>query len=327
MDIPLDAYPENLSPFQRIVVELLRAKVEGYRLIVLYDAAAFLDETELEQLRKVIRRCAEDGLAFLYIGFRPEELTGICHRISIFSNGRILQTAQTPDALAKILDHMTEEKQHEESTPTMESESEAVLQAVGLSAGKDEGLSFSVYPGECVILQDAHNRANLLVDLLTGERAATTGELLLCGKPVAGQGNRDIAVIQERPSQSMIFPKLSYFDNLFLCSDHHLPQLWIRRRMQRRLAKEYAQRNNIELFQRSVESLSELEKYDLVYQRILLQKPKVVICIRPFKGADMELREHILYLMEQLRKKQIAVVITTVNASGDIPGADRVISV
>ena len=121
--------------------------------------------------------------------------------------------------------------------------------------------------------------------------------------------------------------KLSYFDNLFLCSDHHLPRLWLRRRMQRRLAKEYAQRNNIELFQRSVESLSELEKYDLVYHRILLQKPKVVICIRPFKGADMELREHILHLMEQLRKKQIAVVITTVNASGDIPGADRVISV
>ena len=97
--------------------------------------------------------------------------------------------------------------------------------------------------------------------------------------------------------------------------------------MQRLLAKEYAQRNGIDLFHRSVDGLSELEKYDLVYSRILLQKPKVVICIHPFKGADMELREHILHLIEKLRKKQIAVVITTVNLSGYVPDADRVITV
>lgn len=327
VDIPANTFPENLSPFQRIVTELLRAKVAGYRLIVLYDVSPILSETELEQLQGIIRRCAEDGLSFLYIGFRPEELSSICDRISIFSNGRILQTAATPENLAQMLDHITEVEPHNGSTLMMGEKSGAVLQAVQLSAGEDDGLSFSVYPGECVILRDTHNRTGLLVDILTGEKTAASGELLLCGKPVAYQGNRDIAVIQELPSQSMIFPKLSYFDNLFLCSDHHLPQLWLHSRMKSRLAKEYAQRNNVDLFQRSVESLTELEKYDLVYNRILLQKPKVVLCIRPFKGADLELREHILYLIEQLRKKQIAVVITTVNASGYIPGADWVVSI
>ena len=327
VDIPTNTYPEDLSPFQRIVVELLRAKVAGYRLIVLYDVSPLLSETELEQLRGIIRRCAEDGLSFLYIGFRPEELTSICDRVSIFSNGRILHTAATPENLAQMLDYITEVESYNGSTLMMEAESGAILQAIQLTSGEDEGLSFSVYPGECVILRDTHNRTSLLVDILTGETAATSGELLLCGKTVTFQGNRDIAVIQEFPSQSMIFPKLSYFDNLFLCSDHHLPQLWLHLRMQRRLAKEYAKRNGIDLFHQSVESLSELEKYDLVYNRILLQKPKVVICIHPFKGADMELREHILYLIEQLRKKQIAVVITTVNVSGYVPDADRVITV
>lgn len=328
VDIPIDTYPENLSHFQRIVVELLRAKVAGYRLIVLHDAAALLDEAELEQLRRIIRHCAREGMSFLYIGFRPEELTAICDRISIFSNGRILQTADTPDALGQILDCFTADEQHNEGAQAMALQGNAVLQAVGLSRGKAEGLDFSVYPDECVVLLDPHNRADLLVDILSGEPTPTDGKLLLYGKPITGQANRDIAVIQESPSQSMIFPKLSYFDNLFLCCDHQLPQLWRNPQMQRRLAREYAQRNHdAELFQQPVEALTEMEKYDLVYNRILLQKPKVAICVRPFKSADIELREHILQLIEQLRKKQIAVVISTANASACIPVANRVVSI
>lgn len=112
-----------------------------------------------------------------------------------------------------------------------------------------------------------------------------------------------------------------------MTSDHHLPNLWRNKRMQRRLTKEYGARNGVELFSHPVESLSELEKYDLVYNRILLQKPKVVFCVRPFKGADMELREHIRSLLLQLRKKKIAVVLLTANADETFGIADRVIRV
>lgn len=146
-------------------------------------------------------------------------------------------------------------------------------------------------------------------------------------RPCNLMGNRDIAIIQELPTQSMLFTRLSYFDNLFMTSDHHLPNLWRNRRMQRRLAKEYGARNGAELFDRAVDSLSELEKYDLVYNRILLQKPSAVFCIRPFKGADMELREHIRQLLVQLRKKQIAVILLTANADEAFGIADRIIRV
>ena len=82
-----------------------------------------------------------------------------------------------------------------------------------------------------------------------------------------------------------------------------------------------------DLFEQPVESLSELEKYDLVYNRILLQKPGVVFCVRPFKGTDMELREHIRHLITLLQKKQIAVVLLTTNAAEVFGIADRIIRV
>ena len=38
---------------------------------------------------------------------------------------------------------------------------------------------------------------------------------------------------------------------------------------------------------RKVEDLSEKQKYQLIYSRVMLQNPQIVYCIKPFKGADL----------------------------------------
>lgn len=326
--VPPEEYPESLTTFQRVVVELIRAMVAGYRLIILHDASAFLSESELKQLHSILRQCAADGFSFLYIGSQPEDLSRIADRICIFGNGRILKTVERVEELSDILEKTAGIPCAAKDTGLREAGTLPVLRVQGLSLDSVENLSFDVYAGECLVLQDANNRvANPFLQILTGDRVSESGQLWLNGRICCPAGNRELAILQELPGQTMIFPRLSYFDNLFMTSDHHLPNLWRNKRMQRRLTKEYGARNGVELFSHPVESLSELEKYDLVYNRILLQKPKVVFCVRPFKGADMELREHIRSLLLQLRKKKIAVVLLTANADEAFGIADRVIRV
>lgn len=60
------------------------------------------------------------------------------------------------------------------------------------------------------------------------------------------------------------------------------------------------------------------QKYDVVYLRILLQNPKVVFCIQPFQGADMELRIHIWKLREQVLEKGAALVILDINLADSL---------
>ena len=69
------------------------------------------------------------------------------------------------------------------------------------------------------------------------------------------------------------------------------------------------------------------QKYDLVYQRILLQNPKVVFCIQPFQGADMEMRIHIWKLLEQILEKGIALVILAINLADSLSLASRLIRI
>ena len=326
--VPPEEHPESLTPFQRVVVELIRAMVAGYRLIILYDISAFLGEGELAQLHGILRQCVAEGFSFLYVSSQPEDLSRIADRISVFGNGRILKTVETGAELSDVLEKIAGIPCGAKDADLLEAGTPPVLQVKGLSLDSMENLSFHVYAGECLVLQDGNNRVTEeLLKILTGDRVPEGGQLWLEEKICNPVGNREFAIIQEQPSQTMVFPRLSYFDNLFMTSDHHLPGLWSNRRMQHRLAKEYGARNGAELFNRPVEQLSETEKYDLVYNRILLQKPKVVFCVRPFKGADMELREHIRGLLLQMRKKKIAVVLLTANADEAFGIADRVIRI
>ena len=48
-----------------------------------------------------------------------------------------------------------------------------------------------------------------------------------------------------------------------------------------------------EAFDMRVDDLTDRQKYDLVFTRLLLQRPKVVFCIHPFKKAGVAIRSHI----------------------------------
>lgn len=76
-----------------------------------------------------------------------------------------------------------------------------------------------------------------------------------------------------------------------------------------------------------IDELTEQQKYQLVYTRILLQKPKVVICIQPFKGADFPNRVYVWKMLEQLLDKGMTVIILAVNLADSLSLADRLIRV
>ena len=78
------------------------------------------------------------------------------------------------------------------------------------------------------------------------------------------------------------------------------------------------------MFRHQPEHLSVRQKYDLVYQRVLLQNPKVVFCVQPFQGADLEMRIHI---WEQLLKRGAALVVLAINLADSLSLASRLIRI
>ena len=326
VNIAADAYADTLTPFECVVVELVKAVVAGCRLIILREISAVISEPELERLRAILRHYAERGVSFLYIGLHYEEMMQICSRVAVYANGRILKVFLPEDGAVpydeRYLRLVREQMTHPEEGAA------PALDVRGLTGGALCGLSFTAAAGECVVVQDLQNSIlRDLTDMLQGERPIEAGEIRLEGKPFRPGTSRDMAVIAEQPDVSMVFEQMSYLDNLCMTVDHRVPEVWRSRRTRMGIQKEWERTVGDALFAVHPAQLSKPQKYDLVYQRILLQRPRVVFCVQPFKGADVNLRMHIWELLRRVMASGAALVILAVNLADTFTLATRLVQV
>ncbi len=135
------------------------------------------------------------------------------------------------------------------------------------------------------------------------------------------------AIIQESPTESMMFHGLSYMDNLCMSLSRRMGNIWKNNRIRGSIRREYEELLGEEAFDTKVEDLSEKQKYQLIYSRVMLQNPQIVYCIKPFKGADLAHRIHIWKLLERLLDCGITVVDISLNLSDSLSLADRLLMI
>lgn len=331
MEIDANAYIDELSAFERFVVELLKAVVSGNRLIVLSDISTFISESELEKLREIIQYYAGKGISFLYITAHFEEAKQICDRTALMENGQIIKCfdsrEKTPDtfSLESVVDYDRWVRQQFDMAEENRNR-QAVFETSHLYYGGMRDLNIRVAPGECLVLQDFDNQSfRDFISLFEGMQP-DSGHLFLEGKDFI-PGDRRIAVIQELPTESMLFHRMSYMDNLCFSMDHRFKRVWLTGGIRKSIMEEYGDLLGKDVFRCKVEQLSQKQKYDLVYTRILLQNPKIVFCVQPFKSAGVSIRSHIWELLERFLDRNIAVVILAVNLADSLALADRLVRI
>ena len=331
MDIPGSRYVEELTVFERVVVELLRAVILGNRLIVLSEIGALISYEELGKLHEIIRHYAGQGFTFLYICSHLEEIARICDRVARLSNGRIQKITGKDEMEAEIMRICPDEywmmvRCHREKS-RVEKHREPVLVWQEPAVQENSGCSFEVYQGECLVVQAAENgQFGHITDILTGRCPMGDTQIKMGERRIrCVPADCRVAVVSELAARTMIFPELSYMENLCMCLARRMPFLWAGRKIRRNIRKEYAGYLGEEVFDLPVEELSEKQKYQMIYTRVLLQKPRVVFCIHPFQGADVAHRMFVWSMLEMLLDQGIAVVIVSVSLSDSLALADRLL--
>ena len=332
INIPAGAYVSELTIFQKFVTEVLKAVVAGSQLIVLENVSTFISESELEELHRIIRLYAERGISVIYITAHFEEATYLCDRMALMVNGQIIKTFQRGDPIPDTFPLQSVEEydrwvrsQHRRQEADTDRQTVLIMDKIQYGNLKD--ITIRVGQGECVVLQDLDNRCIAdFVELFQGE-IPEKGSFYLTKGTQKSEKNRDIAVIQELPTETMLFPHMSYFDNLCFTMDHRIRGVWNQSGIRRSIQEEQKDLLGEDVFDTPVWNLTRQQKYDLVYTRILMQHPQVVLCVQPFKNAEVSVRSHIWELMERFLKKNIAVVILAVNLADSLALADRQIRI
>ncbi|MDF2802461.1 MAG: sugar transporter ATP-binding protein [Anaerocolumna sp.] len=334
INISADAFVEDLTPFEKLIIELLRAIVAGNWLVILEGIGTIVSNKELQKIHFILRHYAEKGFAFIYIESHYEEMKSVCDRIALMENGHITKIFNMKDVIPDIIRTNTTKKFEQIIMKNLlENEKankidEVVFRAESVCCKSIQDLNLTIKKGECVVIHDLDNAIYTdLIKGLNGDEKISSGKFLVEGKQLDYGKSRDIAIIQELPIKTLLFKELSYLDNLCFTLDHRIKKVWGNKDLKSSLIKELTPLLGEEVFFKSIKNLTLEQQYDLIYTRILLQKPKIVFCVKPFKGAGVSLRMHIAELIHMLIEKGISVGILTVNLSDSLAVADRLICI
>lgn len=333
IELDPDTYADDLTVFERVCVELMKAIHAGCRLAILWDVSTFVSEQELRRLHQILRQCAREGMSFLYISPHLEDAEELCQRTLCMHNGQIIKSFAPGHKWPAIFPFYGNQHYYDlvrsqiDQHTRKDTSAPMAFEAKDLHSASLDGLSFYVKQGECLVVQDMDNRVVAeLLQILQGE-CPCTGQLLVNGKALTAAGTRQIAIIQELATKTMLFPHLSYIDNLCFTLDHRIHRIWNSSRLKNGIRRDLTPLLGSDVFDKSIPELTEQQKYDLVYTRVLLQKPDVVFCVWPYKGAEMAIRLHICRCLERLLERGIAVVILAVNLADSLALAERVLQI
>ncbi|MXI85772.1 ATP-binding cassette domain-containing protein [Sphaerochaeta halotolerans] len=321
----------ELTSFEKLVIQFIKAQLSRSSMVILKDISTFVSEIDLAKLKPILDYFSANGMTFLYVCNHHQEAFHFSNRCYLMREGKIIKHLYPDQMNDTIISQYSYEfkesieegsRQDQYSKPPLSSRD---LVCSNLWYHDIKQLNIELHAGETVVLLASENMIlDQLFVLLSGVDVADSGSLLIHGKRPS-LADRSIALVPEKPDQSLIFPQLSVMDNLLFTSDHKVPHLWLNRKRRAALGYELQKRFGNRLTDKVPSDFPQSYRLRLVYQRILLQKPTFLCAVQPFASIDMYQRMELISTYDVLKQRGTTILILAVSLSDTLQIADRLL--
>ncbi len=322
--LPLDRPARRLSVAEQQLTEIAKALVRHARLIVMDEPTAALTDRETDALFALIAKLKAQGVAFVYISHRLEELPRIADRITVIRDGRAVETRATSalpqNEMIQLMVGRALEA-HFPDLPAVAPDAPLRLAVRDLRAASNvNGVSFEVRAGEIVGLAGLVGAGRTeIVRAIAGADVATDGEIVVDGKPVTGRSphaaiEAGIAFITEdRKAQGLVLG-MTVRENTtlaHLAAYSHGP--FISRAEEVGITnREIAElRIRTPSSEQAVKNLSGGNQQKVVLAKWLTGDAHVFLFDEPTRGVDVGAKAEIYTLMLQLLARGAGIVMVS----------------
>ncbi len=210
-DIDPNEKVRHLSVAHRQIVEIAKAMSRDAKIVVLDEPSAVLGDSELVKLFAIIEKLKAEGVSFIYISHRLEEVFAISHRTVVLRDGKKIGVEDTKKLNKDSLVRMMVGRELSSIYPERRSKvGEPVLTVEGLSNRRLKDVSITVHKGEIlgVCGLAGAGRTELLraicgADNATAKRFTKKGMDQLPASPRAALANRIGLVPEDRRHEGL----------------------------------------------------------------------------------------------------------------------------
>ncbi len=331
LDIPPQTLVENLTVAQKQCVEIAKCLSFDAKIIILDEPTSSLSQTEVEILFDLIRSLKEKDVSIVYISHRMEEIFEIGDRITVFRDGKLIDTVEvantTKDELVKMI--IGREFEMEETNEQVKQRHEMMLEGRGVCVqGFNKELDFEAYAGEILGVfglvgagRTELARAIFGIDPIQKGHLYKKGEEIFNRSPEESIKNR-IGLVPEDRKELGLITQLSVRENLVLAKLREFPALIKSGEAESRLTQEFIDKLHIVTYGQSqqVDSLSGGNQQKVAISKWLALDLDILMLDEPTRGVDIGAKAEIYEVMRELANKGMSIIMI----SSDLPEILRV---
>lgn len=310
------------------MVEIAKALSRNAQIIAFDEPTSSLSQREIESLFKVIRELRDEGKIIMYVSHRMEEIFNLCDAITIFKDGKHVQTFDDMSALThdRLVELMVGREINDIYNYRSRSHGSSGLELANLiGPGLTTPVSLNINKGEILGLFGLVGAGRTeLTRLIFGAERAVGGDILIDGASIRIRKPEDaikagITLCPEDRKSDGIVPILSVQENTNISArpwNLNLGSL-IDFKWEKENATKQIEALNVKTpsLDQSIGNLSGGNQQKVILGRWLSTDMRVILLDEPTRGIDVGAKSEIYELIFKLAESGVTVLVV----SSDLP--------
>lgn len=323
-----------LSPGKKQLVEIAKCLCHEVSILIMDEPTAPLSTAEVEIMYHVIEKLKSNGVTIIYISHRMEEIFRITDRVSVLRDGEYITTVNTKETdRHKLVEYMAGRELKEDYPHRKKEPGDEAFRAEHLYGNGDSDISFSVHHGEIYGFAGLVGAGRTeLTQLIFGLVPKQAGALYINGNlsEIKSSGDaikKGLGLIPEDRKFLGCLQEMTIAFNISISALKRICDgFLVNKNKEKSLVTSYIDALSIKASSpmQEVKNLSGGNQQKVVLAKALAADPEILIFDEPTRGIDVEAKQEIYHLMNDLAEQGKAIIMISSELEELMGMSDRI---
>ena len=314
--VGLNAQPETkvaeIEIAGRQLLEIARAINHNARIIILDEPTSSLSQAEIRKFCTIIKKLKEQGVSFIFISHRLEEVFELADKIIVLKDGEKVAELNTEETNEKeVIRLMVGREYSDFYQRERKCHGDVCLELKDISGVKEgmlnnayipQHVSLKVEEGEVLGIAGLVGAGRTeLVRMIFGEMPIGSGEIFVQGEKVTEDRKQEGLILEDTLVRNLSLPTVHKHRKAGIIDDNFLTKM----------SEKYIQKLKVKTTGglQKAKNLSGGNQQKIVLGKWLSTNPKILILDEPTRGIDVGAKAEIYKLINELTAQGMAIVL------------------